>query len=138
MSTSMATPSMGDGEKAAHASSPDCIFCKIASQQIPAPLLYRDDVCVAFRDIHPQAPTHILVIPRAHIADVLEASAQGESRAEPLLGRLLRVGAQVAAQAGLAESGFRFVINTGADGGQSVFHLHLHVLGGRQLGWPPG
>lgn len=134
----MATPSTGGAEKAAHASSPDCIFCKIASQRIPAPLLYRDDVCVAFRDIHPQSPTHILVIPHAHIADVLEASAQGESRAEPLLGRLLRVGAQVAAQAGLAESGFRFVINTGADGGQSVFHLHLHVLGGRQLGWPPG
>lgn len=119
------------------ASAPDCIFCKIASQQIPAPLLYQDELCVAFRDIHPQAPTHILVIPRSHVRDVVEASAAAGS-AEPLLGRLLHVGAQVAAQAGLKDSGFRFVINTGADGGQSVFHLHLHVLGGRQLGWPPG
>jgi histidine triad (HIT) family protein len=100
--------------------------------------LYQDDLCVAFRDIHPQAPTHLLVIPRAHVRDLLEVASQGEAQAEPLMGRLLRVAADVARQAGLADGGFRLVANTGADGGQSVFHLHLHVLGGRPLGWPPG
>lgn len=138
MSTPTAPSSSGASDRVAPPQSPDCIFCKIASQQIPAPLLYRDELCVAFRDIHPQSPTHILVIPHAHVRDVLEASAQSAGQAEPLLGRLLRVGAHVAQQAGLGDSGFRLVINTGADGGQSVFHLHLHVLGGRPLGWPPG
>ena len=92
----------------------ETIFSKIIRQEIPAQLLYQDDLVTAFRDIHPQAPTHILVIPRSHVRDVVEASAAAGS-AEPLLGRLLHVGAQVAAQAGLKDSGFRFVINTGAD-----------------------
>lgn len=119
--------------------SPDCIFCKIGSGQIPAPLLHDDADCVAFRDIHPQAPTHILVIPRRHVRDLLELStATADATAEPLLGRLLRVAGDVATAAGLSADGFRVVINTGAHGGQSVFHLHLHVLGGRPLGWPPG
>jgi histidine triad (HIT) family protein len=138
MSTSTATPSASTQERAVPPIDPSCIFCRIASQQIPAPLLYQDDLCVAFRDIHPQAPTHLLVIPRAHVRDLLEVASQGEAQAEPLMGRLLRVAADVARQAGLADGGFRLVANTGADGGQSVFHLHLHVLGGRPLGWPPG
>ncbi len=138
MSPANATPSNSAADRSAHPISPDCIFCKIANQQIPAPLIYQDELCVAFRDIHPQAPTHILVIPRAHARDLMEVAAQGPDQAEPLLGRLLRVASQVAAQAGLAEGGFRLVVNTGADGGQSVFHLHLHILGGRAMGWPPG
>lgn len=116
----------------------DCVFCKIASQIIPAPLLHSDDHCVAFADIHPQAPTHLLVIPRQHYVNVSEVAALPGAAGESLLGHLMAVAARLAAKVGVAESGFRLVVNTGADGGQSVFHLHLHVFAGRPLGWPPG
>ena len=112
----------------------DCIFCKIVAGEIPAKTIYEDELSVAFRDINPQAPTHALVIPRAHVASLSEA---GEAE-EAMLGHLLRVAARVAADEGHAETGFRIVINNGAGAGQSVFHLHLHVLGGRPLKWPPG
>ncbi|HEX8746955.1 MAG TPA: histidine triad nucleotide-binding protein [Pyrinomonadaceae bacterium] len=112
----------------------DCLFCRIIAGEIPADLVHQDDVSVAFRDINPQAPTHILVIPREHIESLDEAT----QREERTLGHLLRVAARVANQEGLSESGYRTVINTGAGAGQSVFHLHLHVLGGRQMNWPPG
>jgi histidine triad (HIT) family protein len=110
-----------------------CIFCKIARHEIPSNLVHDADGIVAFRDISPQAPTHILVIPDRHFLSLNEASA------EPgLLGRLLAVAQSVAVQEGLDQRGYRVVINTGADGGQSVGHLHIHLLGGRKLGWPPG
>ena len=112
----------------------DCIFCKIVAGGIPAEKVYEDELSVAFRDINPQAPTHALVIPRSHIASLSEAG-EGD---EALLGHLLRVAARVAAGEGHAESGYRAVINTGAGAGQSVFHVHVHVLGGRALKWPPG
>lgn len=113
----------------------DCIFCKIASRAIPAPLLHDDPEIVAFADISPQAPTHLLVIPRLHVRDLPALLDSGNAA---LAGRLLAVAGQVAAAAGLTASGYRLVVNTGAHGGQSVFHLHLHILGGRHLGWPPG
>lgn len=112
----------------------DCLFCRIIAGEIPADVVHRDDVSVAFRDINPQAPTHILVIPREHMESLDEAT----QREERMLGHLMRVAARVANQEGLSESGYRTVINTGAGAGQSVFHLHLHVLGGRQMNWPPG
>lgn len=112
----------------------DCLFCRIIAGEIPADVVHQDDVSIAFRDINPQAPTHILVIPREHIESLDEAT----QREERTLGHLLRVAARVANQAGLSENGYRTVINTGAGAGQSVFHLHLHVLGGRQMNWPPG
>ena len=112
--------------------SADCLFCRIARREIPASIVYEDDDCVAFRDIGPQAPTHILVIPRQHVSTLDEVS-------EPLLiGRLMSAAAQVARQEGIVESGYRTVINTNAGAGQTVFHLHVHLLAGRRLGWPPG
>jgi histidine triad (HIT) family protein len=112
----------------------DCLFCRIASGAIPAKRLHEDDRCIAFRDIQPQAPVHVLVIPREHVSS---ASALDEGH-EALAGHLLRVGAKVASDEGVAESGYRLVFNTGPDAGQSVFHLHLHILGGRSMTWPPG
>ena len=112
----------------------DCLFCKIIGGEIPAEVIYRDDRSIVISDINPQAPTHLLVIPFEHLESLDEASQKDEA----LLGHLLRVGARVANEAGLAESGYRTVINTGAGAGQSVFHLHVHVLGGRALNWPPG
>lgn len=112
----------------------DCIFCKIGAGDIPADKVYEDDEVVAFRDLNPQAPTHVLVIPRRHIAS-LNALQPGD---EPLVGRLFGAARTIAEQAGIAESGYRSVINCNADGGQTVFHIHLHLLGGRALGWPPG
>ena len=112
----------------------DCLFCKIAAGAIPAALVYEDERAVAFRDINPQAPTHVLVIPREHITSLSDAGAGDES----LLGHLMLTAARVARAGGLAESGYRTVVNTGAGAGQSVFHLHLHVVGGRPLQWPPG
>ncbi len=111
-----------------------CLFCRIISGEVPAELLHRDELCVAIRDINPQAPTHVLVIPRDHLESLNDAS----NRDETLLGHLLRVGARIANDAGHSETGYRTVINTGAGAGQSVFHLHVHVLGGRQMNWPPG
>ena len=112
----------------------NCLFCKIVDGKIPAEFVHKDDFCVVIRDINPQAPMHVLVIPREHL-ESLDDAAQSD---EPLLGHLLRVGARVANEQGHGESGYRTVVNTGAGAGQSVFHLHAHVLAGRPLGWPPG
>jgi histidine triad (HIT) family protein len=112
----------------------DCIFCKIADKKIPSKIVHEDDQCVAFDDVNPQAPTHTLVIPKRHVASVAEMTETDTG----LLGHLMIVGNKVAKQKGIAEGGYRFVINTGKFGGQTVFHLHLHVLGGRAMHWPPG
>jgi histidine triad (HIT) family protein len=112
----------------------NCLFCKIVSGEIPASIVYRDDDAVAFDDINPQAPHHVLVIPTRHIASLAEAG-EGD---EQVLGRLVRVAAHVASERGIAEDGFRTVVNTGLRAGQSVFHVHVHMLGGRDLTWPPG
>jgi histidine triad (HIT) family protein len=112
----------------------DCLFCRIIKNEIPTDFVHQDDSCVVIRDINPQAPTHLLVIPREHLESLDEASGKDEV----LLGHLLRVAARVANGAGLADAGYRTVINTGAGAGQSVFHLHVHVLGGRPVSWPPG
>jgi histidine triad (HIT) family protein len=112
----------------------DCLFCRIVAGEIPASIVAEDDELLAFRDINPQAPVHLLVIPRRHIANTA-ASVEGD---EALLGRLLRFGCRVAAESGVAASGFRLVLNNGPDSGEAVPHLHLHVLGGRPLAWPPG
>ena len=112
----------------------DCIFCQVVAGEIPADIIYTDDRAVAFRDINPQAPVHALVIPREHLDSLDDAAASDETT----LGHLLRVAARVANEQGLSESGYRTIINTGAGAGQSVFHLHLHVVGGRPLSWPPG
>ncbi|HEY0005279.1 MAG TPA: histidine triad nucleotide-binding protein [Pyrinomonadaceae bacterium] len=111
-----------------------CLFCRIMAGEIPAEIIHQDEQSFALRDINPQAPTHILVIPREHMESLDEAA----QRDEALLGHLLRVAARIANEQGLSESGYRTVINTGAGAGQSVFHLHLHVLGGRPMSWPPG
>jgi histidine triad (HIT) family protein len=111
----------------------DCIFCKIANGTIPSTKVYEDDRFFAFRDIDPKAPVHILVVPKAHVANALEGAAQ-----PGLMEGLMEASAKIARQEGLEAGGFRFVINTGADGGQSVGHLHLHILGGRKMAWPPG
>jgi histidine triad (HIT) family protein len=114
--------------------SADCIFCKIAGGAIPADVVHRDEQVTAFRDIQPRAPVHILVIPNRHIASLDEA----ESVEPATLAALFRAAAAVARQAGVAEGGYRVVVNTGPAAGQSVAHLHLHVLGGREMAWPPG
>lgn len=110
-----------------------CLFCKIIAGELPSRTIYTDASCIAFHDVNPQAPIHLLVIPRQHMASALEAS-EGD---EPLMGHLHRVAAELARQHQIA-NGFRVVVNTGAGAGQSVFHLHLHVLGGRPMRWPPG
>ena len=110
-----------------------CLFCKIIGGQIPADKLYEDDEFLAFRDISPQAPVHFLVIPKKHIV----GPAFLEAEDEQLIGRMMRTGARLATDLGLAE-GFRMVFNNGAGAGQTVFHIHLHILGGRPFQWPPG
>jgi histidine triad (HIT) family protein len=113
----------------------DCLFCKILAGTAAADVVYQDNRCVVIRDINPQAPTHVLVIPREHLESLDDASQKDES----LLGHLLRVSARVANEHGLNENGgYRAVINNGSGAGQSVFHLHVHVLGGREMTWPPG
>lgn len=107
----------------------DCIFCKIVAGEIPCEQVYADDLIIAFHDISPQAPTHILVIPRKHISDMNEASAEDQA----VLGHMMLRASEIAAEAGLAESGYRLALNTGPDARQSVFHIHLHILGGRRL-----
>jgi histidine triad (HIT) family protein len=112
----------------------DCLFCKIVDGKIPAQLVYQDDRAVAFRDINPQAPTHVLVVPRRHIPslnDLVAADAE-------LVGYLHLVAQKLAQQEGVAAGGYRVLFNTGKQAGQTVFHIHLHLLGGRDLGWPPG
>ncbi len=114
--------------------SSDTIFGAIVRGEIPADIVYEDEQCLAFRDLNPQAPTHILVIPRIDIAGLQEADQADAA----LLGHLLQAAQTVAKQEGLADSGWRVVVNVGEDAGQTVSHLHLHVLGGRSLSWPPG
>ena len=111
-----------------------CTFCEIARGRAPARVVHRDELAVAFEDAAPQAPVHLLVIPVRHI----ESLAETTEADEPLLGHLLAVAVEVARQRGLCERGFRTVINTRPEAGQSVFHLHVHVLGGRRMRWPPG
>jgi histidine triad (HIT) family protein len=111
----------------------NCLFCKIVAGEIPAKRLYEDDTLLAFADVNPQAPVHLLVIPKQHLTSLAEATAEQQA----LLGHLLLQAAHIARDAGLA-SGYRLVVNTGADGGQTVGHLHLHILGGRPMHWPPG
>jgi len=113
----------------------DCLFCKIVAGKIPVEFIYEDEHAVAFRDINPQSPVHALVIPRAHVESLSDAAAQQDTS---VLGHLMHAAARVAGEQGLSEQGYRTVINTGAGAGQSVFHLHVHVLGGRPLLWPPG
>ena len=110
----------------------DCLFCRIVRGEIPAKLVAEDEHCVAFRDINPQAPTHVLVIPRQHVASLNEAADAAT------IGQLSLMAARIAREEGLAERGYRTVVNTNADAGQTVFHVHLHLLGGRKMGWPPG
>jgi histidine triad (HIT) family protein len=112
----------------------DCLFCRILAGTAAADVVYQDNRCVVIRDINPQAPTHVLVIPREHLDSLDDASQKDEL----LLGHLLRISARVANEHGLTESGYRTVLNTGRGAGQSVFHLHVHVLGGREMSWPPG
>lgn len=112
----------------------DCLFCAIAVGDIPADLVHSDDEIVAFRDITPQAPVHVLVIPRAHHANAAALAAADAA----LAGRLLEVAGDIAAREGIADTGYRLVTNTGEGAGQSVHHVHIHVLGGRDLTWPPG
>jgi histidine triad (HIT) family protein len=111
-----------------------CIFCRVAEGATPARVLFANEEVVAFHDIAPRAPVHVLVIPRRHIASLATAT-EGETE---ILGRLLLAAAEVARRTGIAETGYRVVTNTGSGAGQSVFHLHVHVLGGRLMGWPPG
>ena len=113
---------------------PDCLFCKIVAGQIPATIIYRDDLVTVFRDINPQLPTHVLVIPNQHVAntEVLEPEH------DALVGAVVRTARQVARLEGLSERGYRLVINTGPDALNSVPHLHMHLLGGRVMRWPPG
>ena len=111
-----------------------CLFCRIIAGEVPAELVHQDDQCIVIRDVNQQAPTHLLVIPREHLESLDDAARPDEA----MLGHLLRMAAREANEQGLSESGYRTVINTGAGAGQSVFHLHVHVLGGRAMNWPPG
>ncbi|HNS05840.1 MAG TPA: histidine triad nucleotide-binding protein [Candidatus Saccharicenans sp.] len=112
----------------------DCLFCRIINKEIPSKLVYEDEKVLAFEDIKPQAPAHILIIPKKHLASLKEADENDQN----LLGYLLLTARKIAQDKGLAESGFRLVINSGPDSGQEVYHLHVHLLGGRRFGWPPG
>jgi histidine triad (HIT) family protein len=112
----------------------DCIFCKIAAKEIPAKVVHEDAEVVAFRDINPVAPTHILIIPREHVETVNDLKPQHAG----IVGKLHLVAKQLAVKEGISERGYRLVLNCGPEAGQAVFHLHLHLLGGRKLTWPPG
>ncbi len=112
----------------------DCLFCKLRDGQIPSQKVHEDDRAIAFRDIRPMAPTHLVIIPRKHIATLNDLGADDAA----LVGHLHLVARDLAAQLGFAERGYRTLFNTNADGGQTVFHIHLHVLAGRAMGWPPG
>jgi len=111
-----------------------CLFCKIIAGEIPAEFVYESDGTVAFRDINPQAPTHVLIIPRKHVPTINELRQEDET----VVGNLYLAAQAIASQEGLAEDGYRVVMNCGSGAGQSVFHIHLHLLGGRPLRWPPG
>lgn len=115
--------------------SENCIFCKIARQEIKGSMVYEDSEIVAFRDVNPQAPVHILVIPIKHIERISDIKTEGE---EKLVGKMVAVANRLASQEGIAAKGYRLVLNCNRDAGQTVFHIHLHLLGGRLFGWPPG
>lgn len=112
----------------------DCLFCKIRDGEIPCDKLYEDDDVIAFRDVNPQAPSHFLVIPKKHIATANDLEADDQAVA----GKIMLVARQVAAEEGVDQDGYRLVMNCNKDAGQDVFHIHMHVLGGRRLSWPPG
>jgi histidine triad (HIT) family protein len=112
----------------------DCLFCGIVEGQVKGDVLYRDESVVAFRDIRPRAPVHILIVPRKHVASILDLEVNDQIA----IGQIFVVIAKLAREQGIAESGFRVVVNSGADAGQTVFHLHFHLLGGRHFDWPPG
>ena len=112
----------------------DCLFCKIAAKEIPSTTVYEDDLVYAFRDIDPQAPVHILIIPKQHIGSVNEITDDNCA----IVGHIFKVAAEIAKKEGIAEDGYRVVTNIGENGGQTVSHLHYHMLGGRSLQWPPG
>lgn len=112
----------------------DCLFCRIADEQVPSDVVYKDDLVVAFRDVNPQAPTHILIIPREHIGYAAELN-DGHSA---LLSQMFKTANKIAIEEKISENGYRLVINNGKGAGQTVFHLHLHLLGGRPMNWPPG
>ncbi len=114
--------------------SPDCLFCKIVRGDIKTDLVHQDDAVTAFRDINPQAPTHVLLIPNQHIVSTNDLQKEHDA----LIGRLVRTAAVVASREGIAENGYRLLTNCGRHGGQVVMHLHFHLVGGRQMGWPPG
>jgi histidine triad (HIT) family protein len=112
----------------------DCLFCKIVRREIPATLVYEDERVAAFNDINPQAPTHVLIVPKRHIDSLNELSTEDDR----LVGELVRRASAIAADRGLSAGGYRTVFNTNRDAGQTVFHIHLHLLGGRPMTWPPG
>lgn len=112
----------------------DCLFCKIADKQLASDLIYEDDTVVAFHDINPQAPTHIIIIPREHIATLNDLSAEHKV----LMGHMVHTATRLAGDHNLSKMGYRVVMNCNAHGGQSVFHIHMHLLGGRLMSWPPG
>ena len=114
--------------------STDCLFCNIVRGEIPAEVVHRDDAVTAFRDINPQAPTHLLIVPNEHVVGTNELQPEHDA----LIGRLIRTAAQIAAKEGVGESGYRLTVNCGPNAGQLVKHLHFHLLGGRRMGWPPG
>jgi histidine triad (HIT) family protein len=112
----------------------NCLFCKIINREIPGSIVYEDERLLAFNDINPQAPTHVLVVPKHHIASLNELTAEHDG----LIGEMVRRAAAIARERGIFEAGFRTVFNTNRDAGQTVFHIHLHLLGGRNMHWPPG
>ena len=112
----------------------DCLFCKIVNDEVKASIVYRDEQVTAFRDIHPVAPTHILIIPNKHIESVNQLQAEDE----PLIGHMFMVGRQIAAQENIHQGGYRIIVNTGSHGGQTVFHMHLHLIGGQRMRHPIG
>jgi histidine triad (HIT) family protein len=127
-------PSEQPADQPADRRDPACLFCRIVAGEIPADVVHRGERTLAFRDISPQAPTHVLVVPTTHYANAAELAG-----ADPgLAGELLAAATRVAEQEGAADGGYRIVLNTGAEAGQTVFHVHAHVLGGRAFGWPPG
>jgi histidine triad (HIT) family protein len=112
----------------------DCLFCKIIERKIHGSIVYEDDRLIAFNDINPQAPTHVLVVPKRHIASLNDLRPEDDH----IVGEVVRRAAAIAKERGVSQDGFRVVFNTNADAGQAVFHIHLHVLGGRRMNWPPG
>jgi histidine triad (HIT) family protein len=112
----------------------DCLFCRIVSKKIPANIIYEDEFVLAFEDINPQAPVHSLVIPKKHISTTLDIKDEDNA----LIGHLFQAAGKIAGEKGIAERGFRLVVNTNPEAGQTVYHIHLHLLGGRHMQWPPG